>query len=121
MLVPAVDADGNELGGVRAPMVQAPLGTYTGWNLRARGFGVGALYYDAGSYVPFPDTPEERRMTGDPRPAVLDRYDSPDAYGAAIRTACEALVAERFMLAEDIPRSLEIAADWGRPLHDVRL
>ena len=121
VLVPTVDADGNELGGVRAPMVQAPLGTYTGWNLRARGFGAGALYYDAGSYVPFPDTPEERRMTADPRPAVLDRYDSPEAYGAAIRTACEALVAERFMLAEDIPRSLEIAADWGRPLHDVRL
>ena len=34
VLVPAADADGNDKAGVRAPMVQAPLATYTGWNLR---------------------------------------------------------------------------------------
>ena len=43
-LVPATDGDGNDIGGVRAPMVEAPLATYTGWNLRARGFGEGAKY-----------------------------------------------------------------------------
>ena len=32
VLVPSVDADGNDVPGVRAPMVAAPLGTYTGWN-----------------------------------------------------------------------------------------
>ena len=39
VMVPAVDADGNDLGGVRMPTVDAPLGTYTGWNLRAQGGG----------------------------------------------------------------------------------
>ena len=36
VLVPAVDADGNETAGIRMPIVQAPLGTYTGWNVRAQ-------------------------------------------------------------------------------------
>jgi hypothetical protein len=34
-LLPAVDADGNETSGILLPEVAAPLGTYTGWNLRA--------------------------------------------------------------------------------------
>src|SRR6516225_8566411 len=64
ILVPAVDADGNDRAGVRAPMVAAPLGTYCGWNLRARGFGHGAMHEFSGSYLPLPETPEERRATG---------------------------------------------------------
>ena len=38
-LVPAVDADGNELAGIRLPDVAVPLGTNVGWNLRAERFG----------------------------------------------------------------------------------
>ena len=35
MLVPQVDpTDGNEIAGVRLPVVRVPLGTHTGWNLR---------------------------------------------------------------------------------------
>src|SRR5262249_57029045 len=37
-LVPRVDADGNELGGVPSVLYQAPLGTYLGWNIVATGF-----------------------------------------------------------------------------------
>ena len=74
VLVPAVDADGNDLGGVRAPMVEAPLATYTGWNLRARGFGQGAMHEFTGSTIPLPDSPEERAATGDPRRSILERY-----------------------------------------------
>jgi hypothetical protein len=48
-------------------MVQTPLSTYCGWNLRARGFGHGAMHEFSGSYIPLPETPEERDMTGDPR------------------------------------------------------
>ncbi len=33
ILVPQVDADGNELAGVKMPEVSVPLATYTGWNL----------------------------------------------------------------------------------------
>ena len=43
VLVPAVDADGNDIAGVRAPMVEVPLGTCVGWNLRAREFGHGTI------------------------------------------------------------------------------
>ena len=119
--VPAVDADGNEIGGLRAPMVEAPLGTYTGWSLRRRDFGHGAMVGITGSYIPFPDTEDERTQTGDPRASVLARYAGPEAYVAAIRAAAEALVADGLMLAEDLERSVAEAADWGRPRHDVRL
>ena len=121
VLVPAVDADGNELGGVRAPMVAAPLATYTGWNLRARGFGQGAMHEFTGSTIAFPDSPEERAATGDPRRSILERYPSSTAYAAAIRAAAEALVAERQMLAEDVDRAVAAARNWDRPRHDIRL
>ena len=32
ILEPAVDVDGNDIDGVRSTTLQAPLGTYMGWN-----------------------------------------------------------------------------------------
>ncbi|MBB4004426.1 MAG: alpha/beta hydrolase domain-containing protein [Aurantimonas endophytica] len=119
--VPAVDADGNDVPGVRAPMVQAPLGTYTGWSLRRREHGHGAMVGITGSYIPFADAPDEREQTGDPRPSVLERYTNPQDYVRAIRAAAERLVAEGLMLEEDVERAVQGASDWGRPRHDVRL
>ena len=119
--VPSVDADGNDTPGVRAPMVQAPLGTYPGWNIRRRGRGYGAMYEFTGSYIPFPDSPEERQAIGDPRQSVLERYGSEQGYVEAIERAAKSLVAERLMLEEDVERAVERARDWGRPLHVVRL
>jgi hypothetical protein len=121
VLVPAVDADGNDLAGVRAPMVEAPLATYTGWNLRARGFGQGALHEFTGSTIPLPDSPQERSATGDPRRSILERYPDSTAYAAAIRAAAERLVEQRLMLAEDVERAVATARGWDRPRHDVRL
>jgi hypothetical protein len=121
VLVPAVDVDGNDRAGVRAPMVQAPLGTYCGWNLRARGFGHGAMHEFSGSYIPLPETPEERQMTGDPRKSVLERYPNADAYVTAIAAAARQLVEDGFMLGEDIERAVAAAVNWGRPRHDIRL
>jgi hypothetical protein len=102
-------------------MVQAPLGTYCGWNLRARGFGHGAMHEFSGSYIPLPETPEERRMTGDPRRSILERYPSVQAYVSAITAAARRLVEEGFTLEEDVERAAAAAADWGRPRHDIRL
>ena len=121
VLVPAVDPDGNEIAGVRVPMVAAPLATYSGWNLRARGFGHGAMHEFTGSTIPLPATPEERAATGDPRRSILERYPGRAAYAAAIRAAAEQLVAEGLMLEEDIDRAVAAAADWGRPRHAVGL
>jgi hypothetical protein len=121
ILVPGVDADGNDKAGVRAPMVAAPLGTYCGWNLRARSFGQGAMHEFSGSYIPLPETLEERRATGDPRRSILERYPNKDAYIEAIEAAARQLVEEGLMLEEDAERAVAAAADWGRPRHDVRL
>src|SRR5207302_11174182 len=33
-LVPAVDSDGNEVGGIRLPDLTVPVATHTGWNPR---------------------------------------------------------------------------------------
>lgn len=121
VLVPAVDRDGNEVAGVRAPMVAAPLATYTGWNLRTRGHGHGAMHQFSGSTLPFPDSAEERHVTNDPRPAIAERYPDRDAYVAAITAAASALCRERLLLAEDVPRAEAAAANWHAPRHDVKL
>jgi hypothetical protein len=121
VLVPAVDADGNDIAGVRAPMVQAPLGTYCGWNLRARGFGQGAMHEFSGSYIPLPETRQVRRMTGDPRQAILERYSNAEAYVGAITAAARQLVEQGLMLEEDVERAVTAAADWCRPRHDIKL
>ncbi len=121
VLVPAVDRDGNDMPGVRAPMVAAPLGTYTGWNPRARGHGHGAQLRFEGSYIPFPESPQEREATGDPRLSILERYPDKAAYVAAITTAARELVAQGLMLEEDVERCAAAAANWGRPRHDVSL
>lgn len=121
ILVPAVDGDGNEVSGVRCPMVAAPLATYTGWNLRSRGHGHGAMHEFSGSTIPLCDTRAEREMTGDPRPAVEERYPDGDAYVAAISNAAAALSQARLLLAEDVTRAEAAAANWYWPRHSVGL
>ena len=91
-LVPAVDDDGNDRGCLNAPMVLAPLATYTGWNLRARGQGHGAKYQFSGSTIPFPETPEERQVTADPRASILERYPNAESYVEAVRAASRKLL-----------------------------
>ena len=121
VLVPAVDADGNDVAGVRAPMVQAPLATYAGWNMRAPGLGYGAMGPIVGSTIAFADTAEERAQTGDPRRSILERYGSKEGYVRAITEAARRLVADGLMLEEDVERAAARAADWGRPRHGVKL
>ncbi len=121
VLVPSVDADGNDVAGVRAPMVSAPLATYAGWNLRAHPHGNGAMHTFIGSTVPFAESPEERAITDDPRPSVLERYRDRAAYIAAITAAARRLVADGLMLEEDVPRATAAAVDWSRPRHELRL
>ncbi|MET4019726.1 hypothetical protein ABIC10_004842 [Bradyrhizobium sp. S3.2.12] len=122
ILVPSVDEDGNECDGVKVPMATAPLGTYTGWNILKRGNGHGAIsWLTKGSYIPFPDTPDEQRATRDPRKSVLERYGSSAAYVRSVRDAAERLVTKRFMIEEDVDRVVARASNWGRPRTDVRL
>ena len=121
VLVPAVDIDGNDIAGIRAPMVSAPLATYTGWNLRARFFGEGAMHEFSGSTIEFPETKEIAESTGDPRKSVLDRYGDEFGYLKAIESAAKQLIREQWILEEDLPRVLELADRWCFERHDIRL
>ncbi len=101
VLVPQVDADGNELGGIRLPDIAAPLGTYTGWNLYKAPYPDGALADRDGSFIAFAATRAERDKRGDPRPAIAERYADHAAYEAAVRKVVTALVRDRLLLEED--------------------
>jgi hypothetical protein len=110
-LVPAVDADGNEIAGIRLPEVAVPLGTYAGWNLRAAEFGAeGILTPLDGMYLPFPQTKVEREKSGDPRPSVQERYPTREVYLARITEAALQLQSERLLLDEDVTAILKKAA-----------
>jgi hypothetical protein len=101
VLVPQVDADGNDIGGVRSAFLRAPIGTYTGWNLfRADRFG-GGICNLQGSFVPFAATRAERLETGDPRPSIEERYPDKAAYVSAFEAAAADLVKQRLLLPED--------------------
>jgi hypothetical protein len=102
-------------------MVAAPLGTYTGWNLRIAGHGSGALHDFSGSYIPLPETEEERELTGDPRPSILARYGNRGGYVEAITAAANKLAEHRFLLSEDVERARSAAAEWGETRHIVHL
>jgi hypothetical protein len=102
-VVSAVDADGNEVAGIRPVELRAPLGTFTGWNPRHPEQGApGDIMSMMGSTLPFCRTGDERARRGDPRPSIAERYTSRDDYLARVRAAAEALVKARHMLAEDV-------------------
>jgi hypothetical protein len=117
VLVPAADANGNDIAGVRPPMLDAPLGTYTGWNLRAPGHAQGRLFPFTGAYLPFPETEEQAALTGDPRPAILTSFPMPEDYVLAIRAAAEALLAEGFIIEAGVEEFASHARDWGAINH----
>jgi hypothetical protein len=114
--VAAVDADGNEIAGIRPPLLAVPLATHTGWNLRAPAIGgADQLLVFAGATLSFARTRRERAASGDPRPAIEERYASRDDYLARVRAAARALAAERYLLEEDVEPCVEAAArlwDW---------
>ncbi|HEY0477815.1 MAG TPA: alpha/beta hydrolase domain-containing protein [Kofleriaceae bacterium] len=101
VLVPRVDADGNEVAGLRSVGLQAPLGTYAGWNLRAAGFAEDEVCGLTGSFVPFARTRAEREAAGDPRASLEERYGSHAGYVAAVRAAAARLVAAHLLLPGD--------------------
>ena len=103
-LVPKVDADGNELAGVRSVLLEVPLGTYTGWNPIANGFFKGHIQPLGGGYIPFAKTKDQRLASGDPRPSLEERYGTHDAYVARVKAAAARQVADGFLLQDDADR-----------------
>jgi hypothetical protein len=99
VLVPAVDADGNETSGLRLPQVAVPLAAYTGWNYRTAQAGAAGEMADMiGATFPFPKA----------RVAAL--YAGKDDYLAKTLAAGRALVKQGYVLEEDLIEMLERAA-----------
>lgn len=113
VLVPQVDADGNDLAGVRSLHVQVPIGTYTGWNKFRDGLFGGGFCNLAGSFVPFAATKADREKTGDPRLSLEERYPSKAAYVTAVRLAADNLIRARFLLPDDAYRLITEAETNG--------
>jgi hypothetical protein len=102
-LRPSVDADGNELGGIRHPDVSVPLATYTGWNPSTddRQTLVRAL----GSTIPFS------------LDKIAERYPSRDVFLASIRAAAERLAADRYLLSDDVEHIFDVSSRRWALMH----
>jgi hypothetical protein len=114
--VSSVDADGNEVTGIRAPELAAPLATFTGWNTRDPETGAaGDIMSMNGSTLPFPLTRADRERSGDPRASIAERYPSKAAYLEKVRETTRKLIADRHVLAEDLEAIVDRASrrwDW---------
>jgi hypothetical protein len=114
VLVPRVDRDGNDAGGIALPDLAVPLGTFTGWNyqLPVRP-GLNYLAGLVGSFIPFPLNASERKTSGDARQSIAERYSDRDDYLRKVRVAAQALVSRRLLRAEDVDAILaENAVRW---------
>ncbi|MPY88699.1 MAG: hypothetical protein GEU99_12325 [Luteitalea sp.] len=119
-LVPQVDAaDGHEISGIRLPVIQVPLATYTGWNLRHADLGApDELFSMVGSCIPFARNRAERVRTGDPRPSIEERYENRQDYLDRVSAAATELVADGYLLERDVPAMVEQAAlQWDYHMH----
>jgi len=110
ILVPQVNADGNELGGLHTPGLAVPLATYTGWNLYSAEYGpTDTAAHMSGSFIPFYPTRAEREAQGDPRPSIEERYENRDHYLGLAAAEAMRLIDEGYLLDEDLPEILEQA------------
>src|SRR5581483_2615611 len=96
-LVCKVDADGNEVAGIRLPDIAVPLATYTGWNEYKPPYPRGELADRDGSRLPFPAE------------KIARLYKNRADYIAKVQHAVDALMKERFLLQEDADAYLEKA------------
>ena len=111
--VAQTDSIGNDVGGIRSVEARVPLATYFPWQLRT-GAASDHLVSFQGTFVPLPRTEAERASTHDPRPSIEALYGGKrDAFLARVDAAAAELVAERFLLADDVTAArTRMAATW---------
>ncbi|MEZ5384854.1 MAG: alpha/beta hydrolase domain-containing protein [Prosthecobacter sp.] len=112
LLVPQVNADGNDVPGIRLPDVAVPLGTATGWVFRSESQGSPhEPVLLRGAWVPL----ATHASSDDPRPALDQRYASKEAYLAKVKDVVNNLIAQRFLSEDDLTPQLKQAGerwDW---------
>jgi hypothetical protein len=113
-LVPKVDADGNDVAGIRLPEQAVPLATLTGWQFRSERIGAqNTLIAMAGAYIPFPATRAERERTRDPRQSIAERYGTRAEYLRKVQEVAARLASDRYVLQTDVPAIVqEAGAHW---------
>jgi hypothetical protein len=109
ILVPRPNDDGHDVAGVHGMQVRVPLGTTTGWNVRAPGHRAPDLCGLSGSYLPFAATRAGRRASQDSRRSLEERYRNHAGYVSAVESAARELVRARFLHPEDAERYVEAA------------
>ncbi len=109
VFVPKVDVDGNDVAGIRMAAVEVPRATYLGWNHRRQGFAEGELCSLTGSYIPFAETRDERKASGDPSLSIEERYPTHETYVDKVTEATNRLLENRLLLEEDAKRIVEQA------------
>ncbi len=110
VLVPQVNADGNDEGGIELPEIAVPLGTHTGWNVST--FPLSGLRYLAGlvgAFQPLARTRAEREQSGDSRLSIEERYSGRQDYLQRVRRAAADLVRQQFLLEHDVDDVVEQA------------
>ncbi len=110
LLVPRVDAAGNDLAGLRHPFVEAPVATLTGWNLRRPEFTAGDLCDGNGMTVPLSRTRAERLADGDARPSLEELYGDQAGYVSKVTNSAQNLREAGFLLQEDADAITRAAA-----------
>jgi hypothetical protein len=99
LLVPAVDHDGNDLGGWRGAMSSVPLGTYTAWDWRSPELApFGFISGLNGAFIPFARTRAERLAANDPRLSIEERYGNREGFMKAATASIDNAIARRFLL-----------------------
>ena len=112
LLVPQVDADGNDVAGIRMPDVEVPLGTATGWVFRTASMGSPhESVLLRGAWVPLAATREQREATHDPRPALAERFASREAYLSLVKDVLQKLISQRFLSEQDLEPQLKQSGD----------
>src|SRR6266849_6817013 len=113
VMVPKPNEDGLDIAGIRQMEIRAPVGTNTGWNVRAAGFRAPHLCGLSGSFIPFAPTLAERLASGDPRLSLEERYGDHRGYVEAVRSASRELIRAGFLVEEDAERFLAEAEASG--------
>lgn len=112
ILVPQVNVDGNELGGLHTPGGLVPLATYTGWNLYNAEYGpMHIVSHMSGSFLPFPKNEQEREARNDPRQSIEERYSNKARYLGLLVEETMALIDEGYLLDQDLREILEEAGE----------
>ena len=103
-----IDSDGNELGGIRLPDLEVPVGTHTGWNLRHPDSGSpDDIIPMKGISVAFANTKANKEKNQDPRRSLEERYESREKYSELVRISAKKLVDQKYLLNDDIEIVLE--------------